>query len=527
MSSDGSGDEEGGEPWVPYSERPEWRDVAPVPQDDGPHAVVRIAYPREFTDTMDYFRAVLFADEMSDRALEVTSDAIRLNAGNYTAWHFRRKLVRALKRDLREELEYIDDVSMENPKNYQIWFHRRAIVDELGDGSRELEFTASKLADDAKNYHAWAHRQWAIRRFGLWENELQFCHDLLQDDHRNNSAWNQRFFVLTRGGEVASLPQEVRGQEIQYGFNWIARDPTNESPWSYVRGMVQHGGEYRFSDFPIVRQGCLDWRGRDRRCAHAMSLLLDVLEEDLESAPAGPERDGAARAALGVLEELIAEDGQAPPAAELERRGERDVDPDPEPREARRDRPKGGRHLGAVSFDLIDFGPSSPGPGPSPSAAAAPLTARRRPPPRSATLPPVRRAQPSPIRARPSRPPRMRRRGARGPAPAPPAPAPAPAALAAAAGPRGAVGARAGGRDREDRSSRRISLEGHEEAARAMGERLRRIALAQETRFAPLREELDDEGAEGDAAMEASGAVGARSWDQARPAPAPQPPRLC
>lgn len=69
---------------VRLSQRPEWSDVTPVPQDDGPNPVVPIAYTPEFTEVMDYFRAVYLADERSPRALTLTAEAIDFNPGNYT-----------------------------------------------------------------------------------------------------------------------------------------------------------------------------------------------------------------------------------------------------------------------------------------------------------------------------------------------------------------------------------------------------------------------------------------------------------
>jgi protein farnesyltransferase/geranylgeranyltransferase type-1 subunit alpha len=68
---------------------------------------VRIAYTEQFKDVYEYFRAILKANEKSDRAFELTKDAALLNPANYSVWYYRRILIKELNKDLNEELDFV------------------------------------------------------------------------------------------------------------------------------------------------------------------------------------------------------------------------------------------------------------------------------------------------------------------------------------------------------------------------------------------------------------------------------------
>ncbi|XP_057489986.1 protein farnesyltransferase/geranylgeranyltransferase type-1 subunit alpha-like [Actinidia eriantha] len=275
MDSDMDSDEE--EQRVPLSRRPEWSDVTPIPQDDGPNPVVPIAYREEFEETMNYFRAVYVADERSPRALQLTSEAIHMNPGNYTVWQFRRLILEALNTDLHDELAFVDLIAINNSKNYQIWHHRRWVADKLGTDSvrEELEFTEKVFSKDSKNYHAWSHRQWVLQALGGWNDELAYCQQLLEDDIFNNSAWNQRYFVVTRSPLLGGL-HAMRESEVRYAVEAIMDKPENESPWRYLRGLYKDDTQSWIND-PQVCSVCLKVLNSKTNCVFALSMLLDLL----------------------------------------------------------------------------------------------------------------------------------------------------------------------------------------------------------------------------------------------------------
>ena len=268
-----------------YSEDPQWADIVALPTDDGgPNALAAIAYSPEYEETMSYLRACMAANEFSPRVLNLTEDLIDMNPAHYTVWLYRAQCLFALNSDLNEELAWLNEIALQHQKNYQIWHHRNLIVDKLGLYEGEGDFVERMFELDAKNYHVWSYRQWLVKRFALWEGkgELEFTERMLEVDVRNNSAWNHRWFVVNgrqAEGVVGVAEPQIRAREINFATVAIRKDPQNQSPWNYLRGIVKE------SDMPMAQLRGLaeEYASIDRpddvRSSYALDLMVDILAE--------------------------------------------------------------------------------------------------------------------------------------------------------------------------------------------------------------------------------------------------------
>ena len=218
-----------------------------------------------------------------------------MNPAHYTVWLYRFDIVRELNISLRDEIAWLNGVSLEHLKNYQIWHHRQLLLDDLYPAlaisdddvaalaRSETDFVEKMLDLDAKNYHVWSYRQYLVRKLGraLWPSsasststststsspsasstatpiptadiELRAVEDHIDMDVRNNSAWSHRFFVVfadpghsTPGSHATEpdprVPSAVVDRELAYARRKADLAPQNQSPWNYLRGVLVKGG---------------------------------------------------------------------------------------------------------------------------------------------------------------------------------------------------------------------------------------------------------------------------------------------
>jgi len=273
-----------------YSQDPQWADITPLPTDEGgPNPLAAIAYSDEYAETMSYLRAVMAADEKSERVLALTEDLIDMNPAHYTVWLYRAECLFAVggateqerQKSLRQELEWLNDTALDHQKNYQIWHHRMLVVDKLGSVEGEQEFVEQMFDKDAKNYHVWSYRQWMVRRFDLWEKgELEFTEGLIGRDVRNNSAWNHRWFVVNgREGSEGVKDKGVGTREVEFAMQAIGRAPGNQCGWNYLRGVARKGG-MGLGELKVFVGQFAGLEGGEVRSSHALDLMAEILAEE-------------------------------------------------------------------------------------------------------------------------------------------------------------------------------------------------------------------------------------------------------
>ena len=259
------------------------KEITPLPIFSPEVKLIQINYTEEETKLMDIFRAVLNSKEVSLRVYELTSMVISYFPTDYGAWVLRRECLDKIKEiNPLEELNWLDHMIEINQKNYQIWHHRKLLIEKLNDVSHEKNILEKIFQTEPKNFHAWTHRIWMIRRFNNTEGEFDFIEKMLKDDVKNNSVWNYRFFLVQylNNGKFDKNDKNIVEKEIKYALVKIKECPVNECPYSYIRGFITKYN-FKYSDFSFIKEFLeSELKENLENNPYALNLLLDYYEEE-------------------------------------------------------------------------------------------------------------------------------------------------------------------------------------------------------------------------------------------------------
>ncbi len=67
---------------------------------------------------MNYFRAIILSNEISDRVYRLTFNIINYLPSNYNVWYIRRKCINKLNIDANEEINFLNTIIDGNEKVY-------------------------------------------------------------------------------------------------------------------------------------------------------------------------------------------------------------------------------------------------------------------------------------------------------------------------------------------------------------------------------------------------------------------------
>lgn len=252
-----------------------YNDVEPVEIRSNEPELCQILYDDDYKHTMGILLALMRDKEYSERALYLTEKGIELLASHYTIWYYRYKILTRLNKNLLDELDWVEQIALENQKNYQIWNYRQLIVEKIIDSGadfspyREYPLLGEMLEEDVKNHHVWSYRKWLVERFDLFHSpkEVSFINSKIDDDVRNNSAWTHRYFVLF--GKPDLVDETLVNDEVEYVKMKIELCPQNASTWTYLLGI------YRRAKKPLI-----ELHGFCLRFANGMAELGNTADTD-------------------------------------------------------------------------------------------------------------------------------------------------------------------------------------------------------------------------------------------------------
>lgn len=182
------------------------------------------------------------AQKIESATLDLIDKMIVMNPDFYSLWNFRREIINKVYESFDDnlterELNISSDAIKKNPKSYCAWHHRLWVWSKVEcDVSKELSLCDKLLAADQRNFHCWNYRRSIVRLCKVEpEHEISFSMKKIEENFSNYSAFHHRSVYIK--DKVCDLKE---GLDLELGLvhNAIFTEPDDQSAWWYYQFLI-------------------------------------------------------------------------------------------------------------------------------------------------------------------------------------------------------------------------------------------------------------------------------------------------
>lgn len=192
-------------------------------------------------------------EDREEETMKLTEKLLSGNPDVYTLWNIRKEIfVNYQKREnenldklLNEELKFLQNCLLINPKSYGVWNHRHFVMNTMTTPNwlEELHLCNLFLKYDERNFHCWDYRRYVVRQSNVSPvDELEFTMKKITDNFSNYSAWHNRSKLLPLVHPDPEMSGRIDEPTLLKEFNLVQNafftDPNDQSAWFYQRWLL-------------------------------------------------------------------------------------------------------------------------------------------------------------------------------------------------------------------------------------------------------------------------------------------------
>ncbi|CAG7920852.1 unnamed protein product [Penicillium olsonii] len=213
--------------------------------------------------------------EYTLETLKKISELLSKNPEYYTAWNYRRRVLRhqfaqagdsdedtgTILQLISSDLQFLIPLLKSFPKCYWIWNYRLWLLDEARRllplmerrqmWQQELALVGKMLTLDSRNFHGWGYRRFVVETLkelgtaeeaqGMTQTEFEYAKKMIGANLSNFSAWHYRTKLIQSLLDEQSASDDERRKMLDDELSLIHQafiDPYDQSLWFYHQNLM-------------------------------------------------------------------------------------------------------------------------------------------------------------------------------------------------------------------------------------------------------------------------------------------------